>query len=121
MGILMKCYQIASSAFVAGSLTSKVGGHNILEPIYFGIPTLTGPHMQTQQELLDTALRYAALIQVDGTTLLPRMEKLIQDEALRNELKKNSLMMMDSLRGATSRTIQALAELTPQYFSSCKK
>ena len=43
MGVLIHCYQIADFALVAGSFTERVGGDNILEPCYFGVPTLCGP------------------------------------------------------------------------------
>ena len=41
MGVLRKCYQAADLAIVAGSFTSKVGGHNIMEPCWYGVPTLS--------------------------------------------------------------------------------
>ncbi len=42
LGELLQFYKLADIAFVGGSLV-KVGGHNILEPAYFGKPTLYGP------------------------------------------------------------------------------
>ncbi|MBA2728245.1 MAG: 3-deoxy-D-manno-octulosonic acid transferase, partial [Parachlamydiaceae bacterium] len=47
MGQLRNSYQIADLAIVAGSYTEKVGGHNILEPLWFGVPTIFGPHMHS--------------------------------------------------------------------------
>ena len=53
MGNLRNSYQIADLAIVAGSYTEKVGGHNILEPLWFGVPTIFGPHMHSQPELVE--------------------------------------------------------------------
>ncbi|MEW6016125.1 MAG: glycosyltransferase N-terminal domain-containing protein [Candidatus Zixiibacteriota bacterium] len=42
MGILNDLYHISDIAFVGGTL-SDIGGHNILEPVWAGIPVLYGP------------------------------------------------------------------------------
>jgi 3-deoxy-D-manno-octulosonic-acid transferase len=55
MGVLCKFYEIASLAIVGGSF-EKIGGHNILEPLFYGVPTLFGPHMHKQKTLKEIAL-----------------------------------------------------------------
>lgn len=50
MGVLSKFYEIADLAIVGGSF-EKIGGHNILEPLFYGVPTFFGPHMHKQQHL----------------------------------------------------------------------
>ncbi|MBW2001797.1 MAG: 3-deoxy-D-manno-octulosonic acid transferase, partial [Deltaproteobacteria bacterium] len=42
-GELGQVYGLADIAFVGGSLAPK-GGHNLLEPAFFGIPVLFGPY-----------------------------------------------------------------------------
>ncbi|MHC4871074.1 MAG: 3-deoxy-D-manno-octulosonic acid transferase [Planctomycetota bacterium] len=44
MGELADMYRAAEIVFIAGSLSEKVGGHNMLEPAAFGKPVIYGPH-----------------------------------------------------------------------------
>lgn len=50
MGVLTRFYEIADLAIVGGSF-ENIGGHNILEPLFYGKPTLFGPYMHHQKEL----------------------------------------------------------------------
>ena len=52
VGELAQLYQLATAAFVGGSLVDH-GGHNILEPAIFGKPVVFGPHMQNFKEIAD--------------------------------------------------------------------
>ena len=55
MGELAKFYGLASVAFVGGSLVPQ-GGHDILQPLFHGVPTLFGPHMHNQRTLVGLVL-----------------------------------------------------------------
>ena len=50
IGELATVYQLATVAFVGGSLVAT-GGHNILEPAVFGKPIVFGPHMSNFAEI----------------------------------------------------------------------
>jgi len=50
IGELMRLYGAADVAFVGGSLISR-GGHNVLEPVAMGVPTLHGPSMSNFHDL----------------------------------------------------------------------
>ena len=52
IGELAQLYQLATAAFVGGSLADH-GGHNILEPAVFGKPIVFGPHMQNFKEIAE--------------------------------------------------------------------
>ncbi len=52
LGELFSMYKYASLAFVGGTLI-PVGGHNLLEPAYFGKPVLYGPYTHKVSELRD--------------------------------------------------------------------
>ncbi len=43
VGELMHCFAASDLAFVGGSLIPR-GGHNLIEPLFFSLPILTGPH-----------------------------------------------------------------------------
>jgi 3-deoxy-D-manno-octulosonic-acid transferase len=121
MGTLVKCYQLADIAIVAGSFTDKVGGHNILEPAFFGVPVICGPHMFSQKQLLEIAQSYDAVVQVDGTKLSDTVREFIVNSAKRKKMGDQGLTMVSALRGASERTFQALTALTPQFFSARKQ
>lgn len=57
IGELNLVYRYSTLVVMGGSYNPKVGGHNILEPLYAGIPVIFGPHMHNftavKQEVLD--------------------------------------------------------------------
>ena len=51
MGELNNIYAISDIAIVGGAFKEKIGGHNPLEPAYFGCKIITGKHFHDQREL----------------------------------------------------------------------
>jgi len=49
LGELVNFYAIADLVILGGSFV-EVGGHNPLEPAYFGVPIVSGPHFFNQKE-----------------------------------------------------------------------
>ncbi len=108
MGLLRMCYQLSDFAIVGGSFTDKVGGHNILEPCWYGKPVLFGPHMHTQLELVDLMTQYGAGVQVKHEQLKPTLEQWIQNSQERQEIGTKGLQLVKDLKGSTKRTLTAL-------------
>ena len=50
MGELAALYARADVVFMGGTLGAR-GGHNVLEPAYFGKPVIAGPHMENFAEM----------------------------------------------------------------------
>jgi 3-deoxy-D-manno-octulosonic-acid transferase len=109
IGMLRMCYQLSDIAVVGGSFTNKVGGHNILEPCWYGKPVLFGPHMYTQLELVDLVTRYQAGRQVQPTELLAVLESWLRSPSLRQEMGQKGLKMISEIKGSTQRTLAALS------------
>ncbi|MFZ0481530.1 MAG: 3-deoxy-D-manno-octulosonic acid transferase [Terriglobales bacterium] len=110
IGELAALYSLATVAFVGGSLVPK-GGHNILEPALYGVPIVTGNHYENFRDIVNFFLSRNA-VRVVGLAELPLVfMELIANEAERITLGRNALAALESQRGATSRTISALAEL----------
>lgn len=105
MGLLNKCYQIASIAIVAGSYTPKVGGHNILEPLWFHTPLIFGPHMEAQPELLSIVKHYQAGLQMSFDELSVHLPTLLNDQNARLKLIKAGQKLISEMQGATRRTL----------------
>lgn len=60
LGELSKLYAAAQAAFVGGTIAPR-GGHNLLEPLAFGVPVVTGPDLENVRELADELRRRDAL------------------------------------------------------------
>ena len=65
IGELGDVYQLATVAFVGGTL-APTGGHNVLEPAYFGRAIVIGPSMNNFQEIADTFLQDMGVGQIPG-------------------------------------------------------
>ena len=113
IGELAQLYQIATVAFVGGSLVNA-GGHNILEPAMFGRPIVFGPHMQNFAEIAQTFLQNGAAVQVKGAAELERvLVDLMADPVIRARLGAAARALVDANRGARERTLAAVAEVLP--------
>ena len=105
MGVLRQCYQLASVAIVAGSFTSKVGGHNILEPLYYDVPVIFGPYMFGQPELLELVLDYDAGLQVkDCASVGEAAALLLENMQARSKIIEAGTKLVAENRGATEHT-----------------
>lgn len=51
MGILTQLYSIANIAYVGGGFEGSV--HTVIEPVYFGIPVITGPYISNSREAME--------------------------------------------------------------------
>lgn len=106
MGLLRQCYKISTLAFVGGSI-AKVGGHNILEPAYYGVPVLYGPHMDQQPDLLDLMRRYEAGFCVRHD-LVQKTVELLQDEQKLRTIGERGEQMMKESQGALEETLHEI-------------
>ncbi len=113
IGELAQVYQVATAVFVGGSLVN-IGGHNILEPAAFGKPVVFGPHMQNFAEIASTFLEGRAAVQVrSGRELEDALIRLLADEAERGRMGRAARAIVEANRGATVRTLDAIAGILP--------
>jgi 3-deoxy-D-manno-octulosonic-acid transferase len=64
IGELAALFEKASAVFMGGTLASR-GGHNILEPAYFGKPVIAGPHMENFSEIAQEFTGGGALLRIE--------------------------------------------------------
>lgn len=122
MGMLRTCYQLADIALVGGSYTPKVGGHNILEPCWYGKPVLFGPHMHGQLELVHLINHYVAGLQVDQMNLEQILLKWLNNSKERDEIGQQGQRLIHDLGGATHRTLKVFSPwLKNLNKSACNK
>lgn len=108
MGMLNKCYQIASIAIVAGSYTPLVGGHNILEPLWFGVPVIYGPYMHSQPDLVEAVSSFGAGLQIQIDELKSVLQLLLQEKSEAEKLRQGAGQLIAAMQGSTERTFEAI-------------
>ncbi|MDF2550281.1 MAG: gseA [Chlamydiales bacterium] len=111
LGILKRCYQIADIAIVAGSFGSQVGGHNIIEPCYYGVPVLFGPSMHGQPDLKRLIEEYQAGQSVSLVELPTVLKEWLDSQALRKGIGQRGLALVQESAGATEKVVRALKGL----------
>ncbi len=108
VGELSAAYAAADIAFVGGSLVPK-GGHNILEPALYGVPTLVGPHMENFREIAGIFKDAGAVGEVSGgEELAERLALWARDRSREAEMGRKGQALLDAFRGATERNAGVL-------------
>ena len=114
IGELAQVYQLATVAFVGGSLV-PTGGHNILEPAVYGRPVLFGPSMTNFAEIAEMFLASGAAVQVHSAHELEEtLIALMSEPARRAGIGAAARALVDANRGATERTLDVLLRLLPR-------
>ena len=113
IGELAQLYQLATAAFVGGSLV-PAGGHNIIEPAVFGKSIVFGPHMENFAEIAARFVADGAAVQVaSGAELEEAVLSLVGDPVRRARLGAAAHALVEANRGAKERTLAAITELLP--------
>lgn len=113
LGELASLYQLATVAFVGGSLVDT-GGHNILEPAVYGKPIVFGPYMSNFAEIAEAFLANVAGVQVHGDReLADVLVALISDPIRRARLGAAARALVEANRGAKDKSLEVLTALLP--------
>lgn len=114
IGELASVYALASVAFVGGSLVPR-GGHNVLEPAQFAKPILVGPHTENFRSIVRSFVVQDAIRVVTAAQLTPAVLHLLQAPQRAMELGARAWKVVESGRGSSRRTMNALHELLEQH------
>jgi len=106
IGELAQFYALSDVSFVGGSLVPW-GGQNLLEPAFYKKPIFFGPHMENFAFLAEKFVQSGAARIIDKEKDLVEMF-LIQDEKSLEEMGNKAKVALDSLQGATERTLSAV-------------
>jgi 3-deoxy-D-manno-octulosonic-acid transferase len=107
-GELAKLYSIGTIIFVGGSLV-RVGGHNILEPLFFNKPVLFGPFMDHFREISNEVLSRGAGFRVgDAEEMVLRAKTLLENPSLRSDMGNRGSEIIRDNRGATGKTLETI-------------
>ena len=111
MGWLNDFYSLSDLTFVGGTLV-KIGGHNLLEPSLFSKPVLFGPHIKNAKEAAQTLIKFGGGFMVKTEKdLSGRISLLIKNPPMLKSASKMSKKALESLQGATEKTMQELESL----------
>ncbi len=109
VGELMAAYSFATVAVVAGSLVPGIGGHNLLEPAYYGKPVIYGSHLTSylgMAEILEDA--GAGARAADARSLRAAISGLLKDPARRKSAGEAARSVVEANRGAARKTVEIL-------------
>ena len=108
IGELAAIYSLGDAVFVGGSLAPS-GGHNILEPAWFGKTPIFGTSMENFAQMAEQFLGAHAGIQVNtGTQLGKVWVQLIENDNLRQSMGQAARKLSSQNSGATATTLQQI-------------
>jgi 3-deoxy-D-manno-octulosonic-acid transferase len=111
VGELAGLYEVATAAFVGGSLV-PTGGHNPIEPARFGVPILTGPHVHNFKAIYRAFVAAGAARTVNGPEeLVEALAALFADPAAARAEGERGRALVERHAGATLRTVDLLEPL----------
>jgi 3-deoxy-D-manno-octulosonic-acid transferase len=111
LGELAGTYRECTAAFVGGSLVPE-GGHNILEPAFFGRPIIFGPHMDNFAEMAELFIHRQAAFRLAGADQLePTVRRLLDVPPAARETGRRARRILEENQGAASTIAGALIRL----------
>jgi len=109
MGEMAAYYGVADVAIIGGSLL-PYGGQNLIEACAAGVPVVVGPHTFNFGEAAEQAIAADAAFRVpDASRAVGEALAIVLDADRRQSMSDRALDFAGRHRGATARTIEALA------------
>jgi 3-deoxy-D-manno-octulosonic-acid transferase len=113
----MPLYYCASDLVVMGGSLMPLGGQNLIEACAAGCPVVLGEHTFNFQQASQDAIDCGAAMRVQGNGSLAEelagvMRSILQDKGRRQAMREAALRYASNYRGATTRIMAALRELT---------
>ena len=103
IGELAGLFERATVVFMGGTLAQR-GGHNILEPAYFGKPVIVGPHMENFAAIIEEFSEAAAVVRIDGASALASaVEALLENPERAADIGKRAAALAQGKRGTADR------------------
>lgn len=111
MGALNDWYQCADVAFVGGSIAPR-GGHNALEPAFFGVPILMGPSRHNNPEICQQLAHNGALLGVENSQQIAQQcETWLANPQLKKQAAEAGKQTIEANRGALKKTFELINRL----------
>ena len=114
IGELSRLFALADVVFMGGTLPHR-GGHNILEPAFFGKAVITGPHMENFAAIdAEFSAANATVRIASGEELAPAVARLLDQPAERDAVGGRARGIATAKRGVTARIVAELLDLYDQ-------
>jgi 3-deoxy-D-manno-octulosonic-acid transferase len=116
IGELAEIVGVADVVFVGGSLV-PTGGHNMVEPAFWGKPILFGPHMNNFRDVASLILGAGGAVQVAGAGgLADEILRLLDHPAEARRMGERAREVVSQQSGAATRILEQMEEwlCTPQ-------
>jgi len=110
IGELSQAFSLATIAFVGGSLV-PYGGHNILEPAYWGKPIIFGPFMDNFPFAKDFIEQSAATMVRNPEELSEGIRELLINHEKARIMGEKARSIIDKNRGATERALRLIKDV----------
>ncbi len=108
MGELGGLFALADVVFMGGTLADR-GGHNILEPAFFGKPIVAGPHLENFAEIAAEFRAARALVEIEnGAALAPAVARLLKDAVARDQFGSRARELARARSGGTRAAIEEI-------------
>jgi tRNA (guanine-N7-)-methyltransferase len=103
MGILRKLYAISDVAFVGGTLVN-IGGHSLLEPLFYGKTPIFGPYIQNVKDIAEEASKRDIGYMVKTTEeFLKKMKKIAEEKQAEEKILEFFSENKDVVKKVTDR------------------
>ena len=105
IGELAALFERATVVFMGGTLASR-GGHNVLEPAYFGKPVIAGPHMENFSSIEKELSVASALIRISNADALsPALVSLLVNPQDASRTGERAREVANRKRGVADRIV----------------
>ncbi len=107
MGVLRKFYSICDVAFVGGTLVN-IGGHSLLEPIYYGHTPIFGKYLQNVKEISEELLKRNLGYKIESPeNFQETLNKILSQKNKSKETK----IFLDENRNSIKKLIKTLEKM----------
>jgi 3-deoxy-D-manno-octulosonic-acid transferase len=121
LGELGMFYDLAPVALVAGSLLPQLKGHNPIEPAQLGAAIVTGPYVESFQDLFEALFAAGGAVKVGGAQELAQtVARLWRDETAREQQLAAALSVAARGADAFDATLAQLAALLPGHLQTAR-
>lgn len=111
MGELATAYKFAAAAFIGGTVAADDSGHNVLEPLLWGVPVCYGP-AKSDFATVQRACEAAGVGSIVGSPeeLAAHWLFVLQNPQRRDEWRTRAAQLLAQQCGAVEKTIAAIFE-----------
>ncbi len=108
IGELAGLFERATVVFMGGTLPHR-GGHNILEPAYFGKPVIVGPHMENFAEIMEEFSATDAVVGIGGpNALTDAVEALLENPTRAADIGARARTLAMAKRGTADAIVKQI-------------